>query len=134
MKDGNGTRAAIAAGYSPKQASSLAKKFIRTDKAPLIQEAIKEIRTKAIDGGVYNLKSAMAECDEGIAFAKETGNANAYAKLLELRSKLNGLLVEKHDVRMSGFTLNIGGMDEKPVIDVGSSIIPALSQDADPFS
>jgi hypothetical protein len=37
----------------------------------------------------------MKEAGQAMEFAKETGNANAYVKAVELRAKLNGLLIDK---------------------------------------
>jgi phage terminase small subunit len=42
----------------------------------------------------YELEDAMRECDEALAVAKEGKNAAAMARCVELKAKLNGLMVE----------------------------------------
>jgi hypothetical protein len=109
---GSGSKAAIAAGYknkSPRQAAANLKQL------PQVQEALAEARKEVISRGIYNLEKAMQEAEAAIEFAERTRNANAYVKAVELRSKLNGLLVEKVDVRASGFSLNIVGIASAPV-------------------
>lgn len=109
-KHGNGKEALRAAGYS--QHSDV----IRRNRN--VREALKGVITKAQKKSGYNLEQAMQEAEDAIAFAKKTDNANAYVKAVELRSKLNGLLVEKYDVRQSGFSVVITGLSsaEVPVI------------------
>lgn len=54
--------------------------------------------TRAADTAVkavrYELVDAMRECDEALAVAKKNGNAGAMARCVELKAKLNGLMVE----------------------------------------
>lgn len=59
---------------------------------------------------VHNLEKAMAEAEEAMRFAKETENANAYVKAVEHRAKLNGLLVDRQEVKQVGFTIQIAGI------------------------
>lgn len=42
----------------------------------------------------YELVDAMRECDEALAVAKANANAAAMARCVELKAKLNGLMVE----------------------------------------
>lgn len=78
-------------------------------KEPEIQKMIREARDKIMAEAVYDTAKAMREAEEAIEFAKDTQNANAYVKAVELRSKLSGLLVEKIDVRQAtGFQIRIG--------------------------
>lgn len=90
-----------------------------SDKTPHAKEAsrlmqqagTKALIAKATDAlmaeGIYNLKIAMKEAEEAIEFARQTKNANAYVKAVELRSKLNGLLIERVEQRTSGFQVLI---------------------------
>ena len=47
---------------------------------------------------VYDLTTAMKECEDVIAFARQHKNSMAYCKAVELRAKLSGLLIEKVEV------------------------------------
>lgn len=69
----------------------------------------------SVKAAAYNIDAAMKECEDAIEFARETENANAYVKAVELKSKLQGLLVEKHQIQQVPFTISIGGIyDELP--------------------
>lgn len=106
LRHSNGTAAAKSAGYtSPTQAS------VTLLKNPAVKEALDKPRKALEAEGLYNLKAAMKECEDAMAFAKETENANAYTKAVELRAKLNGLMVEKHDMRTVGFHVSVDGID-----------------------
>lgn len=109
MKHGNKKRAAIAAGYAAGTATGTV-----IGKAKAVQAALDEARNKSITTAAYNADAAMKEADEAIAFAKETENANAYVKAVELKAKLKGLLVEKHQHQVATFNLSIGGIDDEP--------------------
>lgn len=43
---------------------------------------------------MYTAEKAMQECEEAMAFAKANRNAMALCKIVELRSRLSGLLQE----------------------------------------
>lgn len=105
VKDGNAKRAAIAAGYAEKSAKSIGYSLLQV---PAVQDAVEATRKEVQVQAVYNLAESMREAEEAMKFAKETENANAYVKAVELRSKLNGLLIERVDLRaQSGFHVNI---------------------------
>lgn len=105
---GSALRAAKEAGYSIKSSSDAAFRLLRNKQ---VKQMIEEARIVSVKETGYTLAKAMEEAKDVMDFAKETENANAYAKAVELRSKLNGLLVEKHDVRQVGFHVNVGGID-----------------------
>lgn len=109
LRHGEGKAAAIAAGYSEHSAASQASVMLSTNEA--VKEAIAAARNTLIAEGTYNLKTAMKEAEDAMQFAKDTDNANAYTKAVELRAKLNGLLIEKHAHTMVGFSVNVGGID-----------------------
>lgn len=133
-------KAAEVAGYS-KPKSSLSTIL----NSPAVAGALEERRKVVAEKIVYTAVEAMKEAEEGMKFARETRNANAYVKAVELRTKLQGLLVEKHDFRMAGqFAINIKGIDDKPTIDIPvgdgrlalplSAQEPAEDEEVDPFS
>lgn len=85
-------------------------------KMPAIKEAIARERQRTLDKGGYNIERAMKEADDAIQFSRDTDNANAYVKAVELKAKLNGLLIEKHDIRTAGaFSIVINGLGAVPI-------------------
>lgn len=96
MKDQNGTRAAIAVGYSPGNASHTAAEILKRPEIKAIrEEIIKSVVKKTED----EFKSTMEMAFEAERFATETGNANAKVKAVELIAKMRGDIIEKHEVR-----------------------------------
>jgi hypothetical protein len=134
-KTGNVTQSLTAAGYST--ISGIGTDILRR---PHVKAAIEAARLKVQNKIAYGLERAMTEAEEAIEFARQTDNANAYVKAVELRSKLNGLLVEKVDVRQSGFVLNIAAFGQPaqalpvpegpPAIDVTPTQEPESDDDA----
>ena len=61
--------------------------------------------------GQYGLHEAVKEVDKAIAFNYSIENGNAIAKLLEHKSKLFGLLVERVDIKSTFIDLK-GALDE----------------------
>lgn len=110
VKHGNGKRAAIDAGYTATNAIQTASELLRNN--PVIKQAIEEAKNSLREGAKYNYEKAMAEADACIEFARQTENANAMVKAMELKAKLTGLLVEKLDVRQVGFQINISGIHD----------------------
>lgn len=109
LKHGVASVAAVAAGYAKSNAKNAGWRLLHKNEA--IAAAISDARKSLVEKGQYNLEKAMIEAEEAMKFARETENANAFTKAVELRSKLNGLLVEKHDVRQVGFQIQISGID-----------------------
>jgi hypothetical protein len=105
LKHGNMVLAARNVGINENTASKWInhieyfKKFLNEQRAILAAKA------------QYDVERAMKETEDGMVFARETGNANALAKLIELRTKLFGLLIEKHEVRQASLTIAISGID-----------------------
>lgn len=99
-------------------------------------QALEKAATQSVTLAAYNADVAMNECESAILFAKETGNANAYVKAVELKSKLKGLLVEKVDMRQVGFQIQIGGITDKPEKVVESEVVATepTVKEVDPFS
>ncbi len=104
LKGAPATAAAREAGFSEAYAHKAPRVLLAK---PLIKAAIDaaqgELRAKAS----FEVEDALREADEMIGFAKQHKNAMAAAKLLELKMKLFGLLVEKLDVRQT--LVDLGG-------------------------
>jgi phage terminase small subunit len=112
LETSNGTKAAIAAGYSEGNAKKTA--YLLLHKNASVMAAVDEARKALAEKAQYSIERAMREAEEAMAFAKEHKNPNALVKAVELRSKLNGLLIEKHDVRaLGGFQIQIVGVEDK---------------------
>jgi len=60
-----------------------------------VRVRVEELRRPVVEEVQYDLKVAMAEAAEAFAMAKSKGNGGAMVAAVQLRSKLNGLLVEK---------------------------------------
>ncbi len=67
----------------------------RLSKHPAIKTELEKIREKGREAAAYTVTIAMNEALEAMQFAKAKGNAMAYCKCVELRSKLSGLMVER---------------------------------------
>lgn len=59
-----------------------------------VSARIAALRAPVVAKVRYEIENAMAECDEAIELAKEKGNPAAMVAAVQLKSKLNGLLVE----------------------------------------
>ena len=80
------------AGYSDEYAKKAAAALLNQPAvAALIKEGQAELRGKTM----FDLQQAIIESDSLIAFALSKSNAMAAAKLLELKCKLHGLLIER---------------------------------------
>lgn len=100
--------AAIQAGFNQYTAQ---KAKIRIEGIPEVKKLIELAHVTAQIEGQYGLKEAVSEVDRAITFAYEQENPNAIAKLLEHKSKLYGLLVEKIDVKTTFIDLK-GALQE----------------------
>ena len=114
LKHGNATLAATSAGYAikkPQHAKNAG--YALLERGP-VKMAIEEARRSLQKESGYNLERAMSEAEDAMAFARDTENANALVKAVELRTKLNGLLIEKQDIRALGaFQIQIVGINRK---------------------
>lgn len=125
LQHGNGKKAAMQAGYSEYNASWQASRILRT---PAVQKILEERRKAVQDKIGYSLEKAMKEAERSMELAEETQNATAHVKAVELRAKLNALLIERHDVRaLTNFKINIVGIPEaKPVGILSNVPVPIL--------
>ncbi len=87
-------KAAEQAGFS----RSYAKKSRRLLKGSAVASEVRRAQTVIQEVAVYDVTAAMVEIDAAMAFAKLHRNSMAMMKLIELKAKLNGLLVERHEV------------------------------------
>jgi phage terminase small subunit len=125
LTGGSKTAAAIAAGASEKKARSAGYQMA---KKPVVAKAIAAAQTEVQKENAFDLKAAIVELDQRIAAADKAKQHSAVAKMLELKMKAHGLLVEKFDVRQSGFSVEIIGVgqDKPPTIHLNGSGLPAL--------
>lgn len=106
--------AAKAAGYTGSDNSLTTHTSNLLHKSPAVVAVMETARKVVAERIAYTAEKAMLEAERGMEFAEETGNANAFVKAVELRAKLQGLLIEKYDVRMAaGFMVNITGINHK---------------------
>jgi phage terminase small subunit len=135
FRTGNAPAAAKKIGMHPASGT----RFL---KDPRVQAQLVPLREKVMNELSYTLKSAMIEAQEAIDFAMKTDNANAYVKAVELRAKLNGLLVDKLDIKsQTAFYIQfkgIGGQPSLPPPNEPKLLNPPeddpFSDDDDPFS
>lgn len=107
----NASQAARAAGYAENNIRHIAHQI---KKRPHVAAAIAAVRSSMIEKGKYDLEKAMEDAEETYSLGREERNPMAMAKTVELMAKLNGLLIEKHDVRHAGFIVKISGLDNEP--------------------
>lgn len=88
-----------------KSVNELASKLARDTK---IASRINELRQPAIDAVRakvrYELEDAMRECEEALGIAREKNDAKAMKGLIELKARLNGLMVEDRANRREPLT------------------------------
>lgn len=104
-----GAESAVAAGYTPSNARHRAYEMLNQD--PLVMAAIKDAQEKLRKEANFNAEKAMDELNEAMKFARETKNATALARCIELRAKLAGLLDTKDKGPTAAFQININGID-----------------------
>lgn len=123
----NGSEAVREAGFNAKYPADRALKIL---KIPKIAKIIAALNTNVAKKLEYTAESAMLEAEQGMAFARETENATAFVKAVELRAKLRGLLIEKLQHQMVGaFTVNIGGITREPQMPPPGMQMPKFIDD-----
>lgn len=100
----NATRAAVIAGYSPKNASKSAHNLLQ--RAP-VKAAIARIRESLVESGKFDAQVAMRRLDSAAQFARDTNNATALARCIELQLRLHGMLIDKAQIEVK--TVDLGG-------------------------
>ena len=95
IQDGNAAAAAIRAGYSPRSARNAGHRLLRN---PEVQEAIARAQAtaaqRAEDCAERVVRDLLRACDG----AAEDRDWRALSKLLELRCKVEGMLLDRHRV------------------------------------
>lgn len=85
-------QAALEAGFHSKTGA------YRAERNPIVRGYLNEIQRSASVRVGYIVATAMDEAKDAMGFARETENATAYVKAVELRAKLSGLLIDRVEV------------------------------------
>jgi len=94
LVDRNGRRAAVAAGYSPRAASSAASRLLAL---PAIRAELERHQARAAERARVTVDSLLAECEAARRLADEAGSASAMVAATQLKARLLGLLNEQRD-------------------------------------
>jgi phage terminase small subunit len=111
--------AALGAGYSAKSAKRLME-------IPDIKAALEKVKKEIMDSTKYDALAAQAELNDAIEFARTTRNATALVRAVEMKMKLNGLIIDRSEQKqVGGFQIQILG--------IGNSApsVPALPAEKD---
>lgn len=116
LNHGNGTRAAINAGYARSSASSTASEMLsKNEKVRKFIEDSKSgtIKPSASSGeSAFDLKRAIEELENIQSDAEREGNHANALRSIELKAKLMGLLKDTTPTN-NGFQINIVGIEVK---------------------
>ena len=66
-----------------------------------IRSRVEELRAPAVAKMRYGLEQAMREAEEALEMCRQKENGGAMINAITLRSKLNGLLVEKKEIKLT---------------------------------
>lgn len=97
LSGNDGKASAISAGYAPSAAAVRAHRLLRR---PQIAAVMALAKRELAEVNSFNVERAMVELDDAINFAKESKQANALVKAIELRARLHGLLIDRSQVDM----------------------------------
>lgn len=102
----------IDAGCQSKRsiATSMANRMLRNDEK--VKDAVAAIRADLVKKSEYSFEKFMDEMNEAMAFAKETKNATALVRGIELKGKASGHIVDRIDQKTTstGFQLVVAGV------------------------
>ena len=90
------------AQYAEQFCKGLAKPHKYYHKLPQVQDAILNIQKKSQALTAYDITKEVAECDKAMDFAYERKHQLGVCKALELKLKLNGMLVDRTEVTQVG--------------------------------
>ena len=108
LVSGVGTVAYKEAGYSGNFASNNAIKLLKDKK---VAQAVAAGKAELAKEAKYDQQKAIAELDDAMQFARDTNNAGALAKCIELKTKLTGLLIDRSEhAHLGQFQVLIGGI------------------------
>ena len=96
---GNGTQAAIKAGYSENTADVIATENLRK---PSIREALEKEEKKLQEKYEYTIDDMVRELDDVKMKADAEQNRQAQIKAIELKGKAFGLFVDKQETTVKG--------------------------------
>jgi len=99
-----------------KTAISTAGRLLREDAA--VQDAIAVIKADMAKRADYDFDKFMQEMNQAMQFAKDTKNATALVRAIELKGKASGHIVERVDQRTTatGFQLIVSGVKPPRVV------------------
>lgn len=91
-------------------AGSTASRLLREDEA--VKDAVAAIKADMAKRAEYDFDKFIAEMNDAMQFAKDTKNATALVRAVELKGKASGHIVERVDQRTqaSGFSLVVAGV------------------------
>lgn len=90
-----------------------------------VNKAIQQGQAHLREQSQYDVEQAVAEINKAIAFGYERTNPMSVAKLLELKCKLHGLLVERIDLKASTVDLK-GALEEARLRVINAPALPHL--------
>lgn len=104
--------ALLKAGWDMKRttAQSTASRLLREDAA--VMDAVAAIKADMAKRAEYDFNKFMVEMNEAMQFAKDTKNATALVRAIELKGKASGHIVDRVDSRVqtAGFSLVVEGV------------------------
>ena len=106
---GNGTQAAIKAGYSEKTARKIAAENVTK---PVIREALAQEEKKLQEKYEYTIDDMVRELDDVKMKADAEQNRQAQIKAIELKGKAFGLFIDRQEITGKD------GKDLMPVIEI----------------
>ena len=92
---GNGTQAAIKAGYSEKTARKIAAENVTK---PVIREALEKEEKKLQEKYEYTIDDMVRELDDVKMKADAEQNRQAQIKAIELKGKAFGLFIDRQEI------------------------------------
>jgi len=112
-------------GASSKDTKNGAAKFMaRHGVKSAIALGRREVAQTVAQAAKYDRQAAFHELDRAIGFAEQTDNATAMVRAVELRARLTGVLIDRQEVKQSGFQLVINERAPSGVVIEGEVVKP----------
>ncbi len=123
IKDCNGARAAVAAGYADHPGTP--QRILRD---PKVKAAIAKLRANSVKCADFTLEKSIEEADNFIKISVEKNQMIAAAKFFEIKNRVTGLWQENINLRADKplFNLTIGGLDTPAQLPPAIKTINAL--------
>jgi phage terminase small subunit len=96
-RTGNISQAAREVGIS----SSYGQYLLTNEKHYDFQQYVRQIQKGLMKKTEYDAEAALAQAQEAYEFGRDTENANAMVKAVELKSKLKGLIIDRHHIQQT---------------------------------